>query len=96
MTDEIDHIDGNPCNNKIENLRLANHSENMRNAKTRIDNKSGVKGISWCKSKNKWKVQLWFNGKQNYIGRFDNIEFAKEVVKQVRTKNHLNFANHGA
>lgn len=93
---EIDHIDCNPMNNRIENLRLANRSENMRNASIRSDNKSGVKGVSWCKSKNKWKVQLCFDGKQHFLGRYENLSKAKEIVEKYRDEKHLNFANHGA
>jgi hypothetical protein len=91
----IDHIDGNPLNNKIENLRMASHSENMRNTKMRSDNKSGVKGVSWCKTKRKWKVQLWFGNKQHYLGRYDSLDMAKHSVETARLKHHLNFANHG-
>jgi len=95
LTGEIDHIDGNSLNNKIENLRLASHSENMRNAKLRSDNKSGVKGISWCKSKRKWKAQLWFGDKQQYLGRYESLDAAKQIIEAARLKYHLNFANHG-
>ena len=42
---EIDHIDGNILNNKIENLRKATRSDNMSNRKTMINNKLGVKNI---------------------------------------------------
>lgn len=42
---EIDHIDGNPWNNKIENLRKVTRETNVRNAKKRKDNDSGVTGI---------------------------------------------------
>ena len=93
---DIDHIDGNPLNNKIENLRTASHSENMRNAKMRSDNKSGVKGVSWCKTKRKWKVQLWFGSRQQYLGRYDSLDIARQIVESARLKYHLNFANHGA
>lgn len=41
----IDHIDGDTSNNKIENLRLVTHKENMRNAKRSKGNKSGVNGV---------------------------------------------------
>ena len=41
----IDHIDGNTSNNKIENLRLLTHKENMRNTKKSKGNKSGVNGV---------------------------------------------------
>lgn len=92
---ELDHIDGNPANNRIENLRLATHSENMRNTRIRVDNQSGVKGVHWCKTKNKWKVQLRFNGKQKYLGRYDSLDVAQQVIEQARLNHHNNFSNTG-
>lgn len=43
----IDHIDGNPWNNKIENLRKVDHKTNMRNVKMRDNNTSGVTGVEF-------------------------------------------------
>lgn len=43
----IDHIDGNPMNNKIENLRAVTHKQNMRNIKKRKDNSSKITGIEF-------------------------------------------------
>lgn len=42
---EIDHIDGNPWNNKITNLRKVSRQINVRNAKKRHDNKTGTTGV---------------------------------------------------
>lgn len=42
---QIDHIDGNRLNNRIENLRLVTHTLNMRNKATGKDNQTGVKGV---------------------------------------------------
>lgn len=44
----IDHKDRNPGNNLIENLRLATHTENMNNCKTRKDNPLGIRGVTYC------------------------------------------------
>lgn len=41
----IDHIDGNPANNLISNLRLVNHRQNMLNRKIGKNNKTGVTGV---------------------------------------------------
>ena len=43
---KIDHINGNASDNRIENLRAVTHQINMQNVKMRIDNKSGVVGVS--------------------------------------------------
>ena len=43
----IDHLDGDPWNNKIENLACKSHAENMRNCKKRKHNASGFTGVRW-------------------------------------------------
>ena len=42
----IDHIDGNPSNNSIENLRKVTASKNSRNCKPKLNNKFGIRGIA--------------------------------------------------
>jgi hypothetical protein len=91
----IDHIDGNPSNNKIENLRVATPAQNQSNAKLRKDNTSGCKGVSFDKSKNKWKVRLQVNNKPILLGNFEDFEFAELVMLEARQKFHKEFANHG-
>lgn len=68
---EIDHIDGNPSNNKWHNLRDASHRENMRNQKTRRDNVARLKGVSWRPEFGKWQAQIVINGYHEYLGLFD-------------------------
>jgi len=70
----IDHINGNPWNNRIENLRLASRAENVRNSKIPSSNTSGFKGVQ--RSGNKWKASIVFNGKYIFIGTFDEKEKA--------------------
>ena len=92
---EIDHIDGDKLNNKIENLRAANRSQNLLNKKISNKNTSGVKGVSWCKERNKWEVQMYVNGTKKFVGRFDDLDVAKAMAISFREKNHGEFANHG-
>lgn len=91
---EVDHIDGNKLNNCIENLRAASISQNAHNRKISATNTSGVKNISWSKARQKWIVNVFANGKQNYIGGFDNIELADLVAQEARNKYHGKFARH--
>lgn len=91
----IDHIDNDPTNNRIENLRAASFSENMRNAVLGRKNTSGVKGVHWCASKQKWKAMLTFNGRQNYLGRFSDLSTAASAVAVARQRYHGRFANDG-
>jgi DNA-directed RNA polymerase subunit RPC12/RpoP len=87
---DIDHIDHNTSNNKIENLRLVTHRENCQNRKLRSDNTSGYNGVMLNKSKDKWEV--WLSDK--YIGCFkDKNEAIK--VRKLAEQNANYHKNHG-
>jgi hypothetical protein len=87
----IDHIDGNPANNKIENLREATASQNCWNQKYK-GSASGHKGITWNKQDKKWQPQLTANNKKIYLGKYDDLETAIKVYKNASEKYHKEFA----
>jgi hypothetical protein len=95
MPKQIDHINGNPSDNRISNLRECNQTQNMCNKKVSSANKSGVKGVSYAMHAKKWKVQIQLNGKNKHIGYFDDFEFATLVADEARNKYHKEFANNG-
>lgn len=79
---QIDHIDGNGLNNKIENLRLVTQSINNRNKPLQSSNKTGVNGVNWHKSAKKWQARITdLDGKRLDLGRFDNFEDAVKIRK---------------
>lgn len=73
---QIDHIDGDGLNNRISNLRDVPDLDNKRNMSRRIDNKSGITGISWHRKGKKWVVQIQDKGEHVYLGLFSSIEEA--------------------
>lgn len=90
----IDHIDGNPSNNRIENLREVTASQNLMNSKLSAGSTSGVKGVHWYKSKNKYQVHVTLNSKTIHLGYFDTIEEAEAAAIAGREKYHGDFARH--
>ena len=90
----IDHRNGDPCDNTIENLREATRSQNNHNAKLRKDNTSGVKGVSWNQRERKWKARLSLDGKFINLGTFSSKEAAEAVVQDARKRIHGEFARH--
>lgn len=91
---EIDHIDNNPLNNRIENLRPASRSENLRNTRKRVDNKSGYKGVCWDKRAKKWRTVCSVNKKQYSAGSFKDLDIAIKSVQALRQSLHLQFTKH--
>ncbi len=81
LPDTIDHIDGNPSNNSIKNLRSCTNQENQLNKGKQTNNKSGYKGVSWGKRDKKWRVQITHNGKAIYSGYFDCPKEASKVYE---------------
>lgn len=93
---DIDHIDGNKKNNRIENLRIATEAQNTWNRKICTRNKSGIKGVSWYKAYSKWCAQIRKNGKRHFLGYFNDIKAAETAVIRARNILHGEFANNGA
>jgi hypothetical protein len=87
----IDHIDGNPANNRLNNLRLATHAENSRNRKVSTVNKTGVSGVSVLKS-GKWVAHLYRNRKAIYLGKYPTKEKAIEARKRAEREHYKDFA----
>lgn len=92
----LDHRDTNGLNNRIKNLRKATQSQNMRNSRIRSDNSSGIKGVSWSKSRKRWIVRL--NTEPHlvkHIGSFKDIELAELVANEARKLYHGEFGRTG-
>lgn len=87
-TDELDHADNNPSNNRIENLRNATKQQNMRNRGPNKNNKLNLKNICWSESRRRFVVQ--FDGK--FRKRFKTLEEAILVANEERLKRHHDFA----
>ena len=68
-SDQIDHINRDRTDNRIENLREATDAQNRRNMSRRHDNTSGHVGVSWCSRTKKWVAQIQHTGKNIFLGR---------------------------
>ena len=61
---EVDHINGDPSDNRKCNLRVCTHSENLKNQKLYKDNTSGYSGVNWDKNKRRWVAEIIVDGKR--------------------------------
>lgn len=91
---DIDHINGNPSDNRIANLRLVSHYENMRNMKKPAHNSSGCVGVQFNKGMNKWQAILSFRPRPKHIGFFDTFEEAVRARKEAEGEAGFH-PNHG-
>ena len=71
-----DHKSLNTFDNRKRNLRPATNTENAQNRSKYKNNTSGFTGVSWDKTKNKWRVQIQWNKKKISIGYFVDKEDA--------------------
>lgn len=92
--DVIDHIDGDPSNNSFTNLRSVSQQENGRNMKLRKNNTSGVMGVEWVESRQRWHARIHFDYRSKFLGSFDTFEEAVAARKAAETQYGFH-ENHG-
>ena len=90
----IDHINRDPSDNRIENLRAASNSEQHCNIGLPANNRSGVKGVFWRKDTNDWLGRVCFRGKAYHAGIFNTKEDCAKAVEALREHLHGAFAHH--
>ena len=90
----IDHIDRNPGNNRIENLRKATASENLHNRIAQKNSKSGIKGVYWLVKRKKWVARCKIGKTISKCSYFDTIEEAKEAIEKFRHEHLGEFITH--
>lgn len=84
--EQLDHIDRNRQNNKIENLRAATNTTNQHNASTRKDNTSGCTGVH--KKNGKWQARIASFGKRIHLGVFELKQDAINAYKKAKEIHH--------
>jgi hypothetical protein len=97
-SDQIDHINGNALDNRIENLRVVTRFDNNKNRKKPSNNTSGFMGVHkhLNKSSFKWRAQIWDSNTRKlvHLGSFSNIEDAV-AARAAAEIEHGYHENHG-
>lgn len=85
---QLDHRCHNePCVN-LRHLRPATNKLNSENLLLAVNNKSGVRGVWWCKPSQKWKAQVGHNGRLHHVGYFTSLDDATAAVIAKRIELH--------
>jgi len=95
----IDHINGNPLDNRVSNLRDVDAVINQRNRKINVNNSTGVSGISFEKNRGqwtkdidgRWSASIGVGGKAEKLGHYETFrealsarQAAERVLKYVQ------------
>ena len=84
---QVDHVNRNPSDNRLANLRAVPVSLNQFNCKLQSNNTSGHCGVSWHKMRKKWLAHIRVDGKRQQLGYFskksDAVQARKAAVAKV-------------
>ena len=78
-TDVIDHINGDPFDNRWSNLRRCTRAQNQLNRSANSNNTSGYKGVTWVERTNLWQAAIGFQGTIYYLGQYESADEAYDV-----------------
>lgn len=85
---DIDHIDRDRMNNRLENIRAVTRTENNHNHGVHKNNSSGYPGVCFDKRSKKYKARITLDGKQINLGYFDTAEEAFLAYQLAKIQHH--------
>ncbi len=88
----VDHINGNGLDNRRENLRFCMPDQNKQNARKRLDNSTGFKGVTWNSKERRFYCRIGFEKKRIWIGSFTCATEAAKAYDKKAKELHGNFA----
>ena len=88
---EIDHVNGNPSDNRLFNIREASRSQNERNKGIRRNNTSGYSGVSPHSQMKKWVASITVDGVQKHLGVFDTVTDAHDAYRSAARNFHQEY-----
>lgn len=92
---EVDHRDHDILMNRRYNLRVCTKAQNQHNSLRRKDNTSGVKGVYFCNTTKRWKVEINKDKVVYRFGAFKSFAKAEDAAIEARKELHGNFAHNG-
>jgi hypothetical protein len=101
MPKMIDHINGNPSDNRIENLRECDAHGNARNSKKKKkkNGESRFKGVSWKKTHSKWRARIMVDRQEIFLGHFSTeieaaLAYDRAALHYFKEYARCNFTEH--
>lgn len=88
----VDHVNGNGLDNRRSNLRLATNQQNQANSQKKTPATSRFKGVSWSKTKQKWRAYICPARKYIHLGYFTSEEEAARAYDTAASKIFGDFA----
>lgn len=83
---QVDHINGDPLDNRESNLRVVTRSQNKMNSIIPVNNSSGTKGVNWHKRAKKWAAYITADYKRIHLGYFISREDARKAREDAEKK----------
>lgn len=90
---QVDHISGNPLDNRRKNLRICTPLDNSRNRPIRSDNLTGYKGVSYRARVNKYIARISPHpGERIFLGQFNTPQDAAAAYDRAAVLYHGEYA----
>jgi hypothetical protein len=87
-TQQIDHRNGQPDDNRLANLRLATNAENQHNVSSpRANNTSGHLGVTHHR-RDGWRARITIAGRRRWLGAFPTAEEASARYLEAKRELH--------
>ncbi len=84
----VDHINGDPLDNRLSNLRIVSQRDNMANQKRKREGKTSSKyvGVHWSKRDKRWQANIRIGGKNKNLGLFTSEAAAAKKYQEAKLR----------